>query len=57
MLCHLFIPSDFFNIFFKTLIMTIECERMLTNLDNRTDDYNGHLKKNYDTASYPTDFI
>ena len=36
----------FFNIFFRTLIMNIDCERMLTNLDISTDDYNGHLQKN-----------
>ena len=35
----------FFNIFFRTLIMNIDCERILTNLDNSTDDYNGHLQK------------
>ena len=35
----------FFNIFFRTLIMNIDCERLLTNLDNSTDDYNGNLQK------------
>ena len=35
----------FFNIFFRTLIMNINCEIMLTNMDNSTDDYNGHLHK------------
>ena len=32
----------FFNIFSRTLIMNIDCDRMLTNLENRTKDYNGH---------------
>ena len=35
----------FFNIFFKTFIVNIDCDRMLTNLDNSTEDYNGHLQK------------
>ena len=26
--------------------MNIDCEKMLTNLDNSTDDYNDHLQKN-----------
>ena len=26
--------------------MNIDCEIMLTNLDNSTDDYNGNLQKN-----------
>ena len=30
---------------FRTLIINIDCEIMLTNLDNSTDDYNGHLQK------------
>ena len=46
MLCQLDIPSAFFNIYFRTLIMNIDCDRMLTNLDNSTDDYNGHIQKN-----------
>ena len=35
----------FLNIFFRILIMNINCERILTNLDNSTYDYNGHLQK------------
>ena len=36
----------FFNIYiFRTLIMNIDCDRMLTNLDNSTEDYNGHLQE------------
>ena len=35
----------FLNIFFRTLIMNIDCERMMKNLDNSTDDYNGYLQK------------
>ena len=45
MLCELDIPSAFFNIFFRTLIMNIDCDILLENLDNSTDDYNGHLQK------------
>ena len=26
--------------------MNIDCDRMLTNLGNSTDDYNGHIQKN-----------
>ena len=25
--------------------MNIDCDRMLTNLDNSIDDYNGHIQK------------
>ena len=25
--------------------MNIDCERMLTNIDNSIDDYNGHIQK------------
>ena len=25
--------------------MNIDCDRMLTNLGNSTDDYNGHIQK------------
>ena len=35
----------FFNIFFIMLIMNIDCEILLTNLENSTDDYNGNLQK------------
>ena len=36
----------FFLIYiFRTLIMNIDCDRILTNLDNITEDYNGHLHK------------
>ena len=35
----------FFNICFRTLIMNINSYRILTNLDNSTDDYNGNLQK------------
>ena len=34
----------FFNISFRTLIMNIYCDIMLTNLDNSLDDYNGHIQ-------------
>ena len=34
----------FFIIYFRILIMNIDCDRMLTNMDNRTEDYNGHLQ-------------
>ena len=30
---------------FRTLIMNIDFDRMLTNIDNSTDDYNGHKQK------------
>ena len=33
----------FFNIFFRTLIINIDCDSMLTNIDKSTDDYNGHI--------------
>ena len=55
MLCQLVITSAFFNVFFRTLILNINCDFFLTNLDNSTDDYNGNIE-NYDNASYPTDF-
>ena len=45
MLCQLDIPDAFFNKLFRTLIMNIDCDRMLTNIDNSTDDYNGHIQK------------
>ena len=35
----------FFNIFFRTLIINIDCDRMLTNLDNSIYYYNGHIQK------------
>ena len=36
----------FFSIYiFRTLIMNIDCDRMLKNLDNSIDDYNGHIQK------------
>ena len=35
----------FYNIFFRTLIMNIDCERMLKNLDNITDDYISYIQK------------
>ena len=35
----------FFNIFFRSLIMNIDCEIMLRNLDNSLDDYNSHIQK------------
>ena len=35
----------FFNTFFRTLIMNIDCDIMLTNIDNIIDDYNGHIQK------------
>ena len=36
----------FFSIYiFRTLIMTIDGDRILKNLDNSTDDYNGHIQK------------
>ena len=35
----------FFNIFFRTLIMNIDCDMMLTNLDNSLDYYNSHTQK------------
>ena len=46
MLCELDIPSAFFKyIYFRTLIMNIDCDRMLTNLDKSIDYYNGHIQK------------
>ena len=46
MLSKLVIQKEFvFTIFFRMLIMNIDCEIMLTNMDNSTDDYNGHLQK------------
>ena len=35
----------FLNIFLRTFIMNIDCKRMLTNMENSTDNYNGHLHK------------
>ena len=35
----------FFNIFFRTLIMNIDCKKYIENLDNNTDDYNGYVQK------------
>ena len=35
----------FLNIFFRTLIMNIDCDRILANLDNSIDDCNGHIQK------------
>ena len=36
----------FFLIYiFRTLIMNIDCDRMMKNLDNSTYDYNGHIQK------------
>ena len=35
----------FFNIFFRALIMNIDCDMMLRNLDNSLDDYNSHIQK------------
>ena len=35
----------FFQYIFRTLIMNINCDRMLINLDNSKDDYNGNLQK------------
>ena len=40
--CH---SKRFLNFLFGTSIINIDCERMLTNLDNITDDYDGHLQK------------
>ena len=47
----------FFNIFKKMLIMNIDCEKMLSNMDNSTYDFYGNLQKHYDNASYPTPFL
>ena len=36
----------FFSIYiFRTLIMNINLDRMLTETDNSTDDYNGYIQK------------
>ena len=35
----------FFNIFFRTLIINIDCGIMLTNLDNSIYYHNGHIQK------------
>ena len=35
----------FFDIFFRTLIMNIYCEKFIENLDNSTNDYNGYVQK------------
>ena len=35
----------FFNIFFRTLIMNIDCEKVMENLHNITDNYNGYIQK------------
>ena len=35
----------FFNIFFRTLIINIDCEKNTENLDNSTDGYNGCIEK------------
>ena len=45
MLCQLNIPSAFFQYIFRTLIMDIDYDRMLTNIGNNTDDCNGHIQK------------
>ena len=36
----------FFIICFRTLIMNIDCGKIIPNLDARTDDYNGYIQKN-----------
>ena len=36
----------FFNIFFKTLIMNIDYEKIKENLDNTTDDFRGYIQEN-----------
>ena len=35
----------FFNIFFRTLIMNIDCKKNMENMDNSTDDYRGYIQK------------
>ena len=35
----------FFNVFFRSLIMNIDCDMMLRNLDKSSDDYNSHVTK------------
>ena len=46
MLCKFDLPSAFFKyIYFRELIMNIDCDIMLTNIDNSLDDYNIHIQK------------
>ena len=46
MLCKFNFPSPFFQyIYFRTLIMNIYCDIMLTNIDNSLDYYNSHIQK------------
>ena len=45
MLCELDIQSAFLKYIFRTLIIDIDCDRMLINLDNSIDDYNGHIQR------------
>ena len=45
MLCQLDIPRAFFQYIFRTLFTDIDCDRMLTKIDNSIDDYNDHIHK------------
>ena len=44
-LCQLVIPSAFFNIFFRQLIMSIDCDKIIENMDNSADIYRGYTQK------------
>ena len=35
----------FFNIFFRQLIMNIDCEKIIENLDNSEDNYRAYIQK------------
>ena len=45
MLCQLVIPSDFFNISFRRLIMHIDCEKNIEHMDNIEDGYIYYIQK------------
>ena len=45
MLCKFDLPSALLQYIFRTLIMNIDFDIMLTNIDNSLDYYNGHIQK------------
>ena len=56
-LCQLVIPSDFFNIFFRTLIMNIDCEKNYRKSGQQHRWLYWLCTENYDTGIHPTDFL
>ena len=45
MLCQLVILSDFFNIFFRRLIIKIDCEKIIEHMKKCEDGYRGYIQK------------